>query len=92
MILLIANTVLLLVLVSNFGIKKALTDMEVKRVGGMENYQLIQKIYDLPAFQQQQKFQIEQTLQALQSAGTQTPGAQAGAQAGTPTVQPVQQK
>jgi len=74
-ILLIANTILLVFLMT-VGIKKSLTNMEVKRVGGIENYELIQKIYDLPAFQQQQKFQIEQTYQALQAAGTQTPETQ----------------
>lgn len=70
-LLLIANTVLLLFLISNFGIKKALNDMEIKRVGGAENYELIQKIYELDTFKQQQKFQIEQTYQALQAAGQQ---------------------
>ena len=74
-LLLAANTVLLLFLVSNFWIKKALNDMEIKRVGGVENYELIQKIYELDTFKQQQQFQIEQTYQALQSAGQQPEGA-----------------
>lgn len=74
-LLLVANTVLLLFLISNFGIKKALNDMEIKRVGGAENYELIQKIYELDTFKQQQQFQIEQTYQALQAAGQQPEGA-----------------
>lgn len=74
-LLLVANTVLLLFLVSNFWIKKALNDMEIKRVGGVENYELIQKIYELDTFKQQQQFQIEQTYQALQAAGQQPEGA-----------------
>lgn len=40
--------------------------MEAQRVWGMENYELIQQIYELDNFKQQQRFQIEQTLQALQ--------------------------
>ena len=43
--------------------------MEVQRVGGQENYELIQQIYELDNFKQQQRFQIEQTLQALQGMG-----------------------
>jgi hypothetical protein len=68
-LLLAANTVLLLFLLSNYTIKRALIDMEIQRVGGAENYQLIQQIYELDNFKQQQKFQIEQTLKALQSMG-----------------------
>jgi len=65
-LLLVANTILLLFLLSNYTVKKALTDMEVQRVGGVENYELIQQIYNLDNFKQQQRFQIEQTYQALQ--------------------------
>ncbi len=68
-LLLIANTVLLLFLLSNYTVKKALTDMEVQRVGGVENYEMIQQIYNLDTFKQQQSFQIQQTLQALQGMG-----------------------
>ena len=56
-LLLIANTVLLLFLLSNYTVKKALTDMEVQRVGGVENYEMIQQIYNLDTFKQQQQFQ-----------------------------------
>jgi len=72
-LLLIANTILLLFLLSNYTVKKALTDMEVQRVGGVENYEMIQQIYNLDTFKQQQKFQIEQTLQALQGMGAEQP-------------------
>lgn len=72
-LLLIANTVLLLFLLSNYTVKKALTDMEVQRVGGVENYEMIQQIYNLDTFKQQQQFQIEQTLQALQGMGAEQP-------------------
>jgi len=65
-LLLVANTILLLFLLSNYTVKKALTDMEVQRVGGVENYELIQQIYNLDNFKEQQRFQIEQTYQALQ--------------------------
>jgi len=41
--------------------------MEAQRVGGMENYRMIQEIYEMDAFKQQQRFQIEQTYQAIQS-------------------------
>jgi hypothetical protein len=68
-LLLVANTVLLLFLLSNYTVKKALTDMEIQRVGGVENYELIQQIYNLDTFKQQQSFQIQQTLQALQGMG-----------------------
>lgn len=68
-LLLVANTVLLLFLLSNYTVKRALTDMEIQRVGGIENYELIQQIYELDTFKQQQRFQIEQTLQALQGMG-----------------------
>lgn len=66
LILLIVNTVLLLFVASNFTINRALQNMEIQRVGGIENYETIQKIYELDAFKEQQRFQIEQTYQALQ--------------------------
>lgn len=72
-LLLVANTVLLLFLLSNYTVKKALTDMEVQRVGGVENYEMIQEIYNLDTFKQQQQFQIQQTLQALQGMGAEQP-------------------
>jgi len=65
-LLLVANTVLLLFLISNYTVKQALIDMEAQRVWGIENYELIQQIYELDNFKEQQRFQIEQTLQALQ--------------------------
>jgi len=65
-VLLILNTVLLLLLVTYFSPKKAFEQMEAQRVGWQENYELIQEIYELDTFKQQQRFQIEQTLQALQ--------------------------
>lgn len=68
-LLLVANTVLLLLLLSNYTVKRALTDMEIQRVWWVENYELIQQIYELDTFKQQQRFQIEQTLQALQGMG-----------------------
>ena len=68
-LLLVANTVLLLFLLSNYTVKQALTDMEVQRVGGVENYEMIQQIYNLDTFKQQQSFQIKQTLDALQGMG-----------------------
>jgi hypothetical protein len=71
-VLLILNTVLLLLLVTYFSPQKALEEMEAQRVGGQENYELIQQIYELDTFKQQQRFQIEQTLQALQG-NTQQP-------------------
>jgi hypothetical protein len=75
-LLVILNTILLVFLISNYNIKKALTDMEIQRVWWVENYSLIQEIYELDTFKQQQRFQIEQTLQALQwmGMGTQPQG------------------
>lgn len=72
-LLLVANTVLLLFLLSNYTVKKALTDMEVQRVGGVENYEMIQEIYSLDTFKQQQSFQIQQTLDALKGMGAEQP-------------------
>jgi|GEM_PF-2467309 len=72
-LLLVANTVLLLFLLSNYTVKQALTDMEVQRVGGVENYEMIQQIYNLDTFKQQQSFQIKQTLDALQGMGAEQP-------------------
>lgn len=71
-VLLILNTVLLLLLITYFSPQKAFEQMEAQRVGGQENYELIQQIYELDTFKQQQRFQIEQTLQALQG-NTQQP-------------------
>lgn len=72
-LLLVLNTILLIFLLSNYTVKKALTDMEIQRVGGAENYEMIQQIYNLDTFKQQQSFQIQQTLQALQGMGTEQP-------------------
>lgn len=66
-VLLVLNTILVGLLATGYTVKKAMQDMEARRVGGRENYELIQQIYDLEEFKQQQRFQIEQTLQALQA-------------------------
>ncbi|MEI7563156.1 MAG: hypothetical protein WCJ39_05850 [bacterium] len=62
------------------------------KVGGRDNYELVQKIYQSKTFQAQQKQQIEQALQMYQGAGTApTAGAPTQAQA-QPQVLPAQAK
>ena len=54
------------------------------KVGGKDNYNLVQKIYESKTFQSQQKQQIEQALQMYQGGGTAAtaqPQVQAQAQA-----------
>ncbi len=46
------------------------TKIEADRVGGRSNYQLVQQIYHSKAFQTQQKAQLEQALQQLNTPAT----------------------
>lgn len=52
-------------------VRLAVMHVEQARVGWKANYDMIQQIYKQEGFKQQQKFQIEQTLQAIQQAGAQ---------------------
>lgn len=63
-ILLLLNTILLVwILCNQVGI-------EAKRVGGRDNYKMVQQIYRSPAFKEQQRQQIEQVLQVYQGGVT----------------------
>jgi hypothetical protein len=44
--------------------------IEAMKVGGRDNYELVQKIYESKTFQSQQKQQIEQALQMYQGTAT----------------------
>ncbi|MCX6825183.1 MAG: hypothetical protein NTY80_03070 [candidate division SR1 bacterium] len=74
-ILLIVNTILLISVFSNQ------TRLESDRVGGKDNYKMVQQIYKSDAFKAQQKQQIEQALsQYQQGAAKQAVQAQPAAQ------------
>ena len=75
-IFLIVNTILLICVLCNQ------TRLESDRVGGRNNYKMVQQIYKSDAFKAQQKQQIEQALQMYQGGGTQQAGTQ---QAAVPT-------
>jgi len=71
-VLIIINTIMLALILLNQG------KMESNKVGGRDNYNMVQQIYKSEAFKAQQKQQIEQALQMYQG----------GAAAQQPTVQP----
>ena len=64
LILLIVNTILLICVVSHQ------MRVEADKVGGGENYKMVQQIYKTDAFKAQQKQQIEQALQMYQGGST----------------------
>lgn len=51
------------------------TSLEELKVGGKENFKLVKQIYNSPAFQAQQKAQIEQALTQIQAAPIAAPTA-----------------
>ena len=59
-ILVILNTLMIACILCNQ------TRIEANRVGGRSNYKMVKQIYRSPAFQAQQKQQIEQALQMYQ--------------------------
>lgn len=78
-VLLVINTLLLIwVLVNQVNI-------EAGKVGGRDNYKMVQEIYKSDSFKQQQAQQIQQALQLYQGNG------QAPAEGITPTEQPAVQ-
>jgi hypothetical protein len=66
-LLLAINTILLICLFCRQ------TKIEADRVGGKANYKLVQQIYKTPAFQAQQKQQLEQALKLYQGGGQAQP-------------------
>lgn len=68
-LLLVLNSVLLVLPLikkpMNTDLSVALEAIEAIKVGGEENYALVKQIYSSPAFQAQQKAQIEQALKQL---------------------------
>ena len=63
--LLLLNTILSIVALTSS------SKIEAMKVGGRDNYELVQKIYQSKTFQAQQKQQIEQALQMYQGTATQ---------------------
>ncbi|HMT00791.1 MAG TPA: hypothetical protein PKD96_02770 [Candidatus Absconditabacterales bacterium] len=62
-VLLALNTVALAVML--FTTKSVLNSMDAKKVGGIENYKLLEKIYNHTGFREQQKMFIEDSLKKL---------------------------
>lgn len=65
-ILLVLNTLGLAVIL--FSSKSLLNSMDAKKVGGMENYKLLEQIYNHTGFKDQQKMFIEDSLKKLDQA------------------------
>lgn len=59
--------------------------LEADRVGGRDNYKMVQQIYKSPAFKAQQKQQIEQALQMYKQGTTTTPTTTTTTPTPTPT-------
>ena len=80
-VLLVVNTVLLGYVLCNQ------VNVEADRVGGRDNYKMVQQIYKSDAFKAQQKQQIQQALQQYQGGGaaTQQGGAAQQLPTNTPT-------
>lgn len=87
--LLVLNTILSIVALTSS------SKIEAMKVGGRDNYELVQKIYGSKTFKAQQKQQIEQALQMYQGTATSAQGTptQAAAQPqAQPQVLPTQAK
>lgn len=78
-VLLVLNTLLLVRVLYNQ------VSLEVEKVGGRDNYKMVQEIYKSDTFKQQQAQQIQQALQLYQGNGQQTGQPVAQPAAGTPT-------
>ena len=78
-VLLVLNTLLLVRVLYNQ------VSLEVEKVGGRDNYKMVQEIYKSDTFKQQQAQQIQQALQLYQGNGQQAGQPVAQPAAGTPT-------